>query len=105
MRLLKMLNTDDLKYKILNEFEKRETVCPEFMIILEKNITNGQDGTYIYADDQGYHYVQMERGNKEVHKVTDDVFDKQLEYLDHLGENFRKRGEIEISEILKVNPY
>jgi len=33
------------------------------------------------------------------------AFEKQLEYLDILGENFRKRGEIEIDEILKVYPY
>ena len=32
------------------------------------------------------------------------AFAKQLEYLELLGENFKKRGEIEISQILENNP-
>ena len=33
------------------------------------------------------------------------LFDKKLELLAVLGENYRKRGEIDIDEILKIAPY
>lgn len=105
----------------------------------KKNIEKGEDGVYVFADIQGYHYVISERGCELTHKITDDVFEicfwvispvsgsmafeyacknrkslsdsrqvafeKQLEYLSALGVNFRKRGEIEIDEILKAYPY
>ncbi|WP_353949239.1 Imm63 family immunity protein [Sporolactobacillus sp. Y61] len=99
----------------------------------------GYDGSYIYSDAQGYHYVETERGEKTTHKVTDDVFEisywvlepivseiafnfesknrvygedsrklafrKKLELFSLIGENFKKREEIEQSEILKRVPY
>jgi hypothetical protein len=33
------------------------------------------------------------------------AFQKRLELLGKVGENYRKRGEIEISEILALHPY
>ena len=139
MRLLVLLTTSELENKILNEVLKIEDICDISGIIFDENISNGRDGTYIFANSQGYHYVQLERGSEEVHKVTDDVFEicfwclyeltskaafdyefahrgdgklnyrkvafaKQLDYLYQVDENFKKRGEIEIDENLKVNP-
>ena len=138
MRLLEMLTTDELKRSIKVKISELKDIKNVGDIRFEKNIKNGEDGTYIFADEQGYHYVQMERGKEQRHKVTDDVFEicfwclydliciasfnyefenrkeninsreaafnKQLEYLSLLGDNFKKRGEIEISEILKAHP-
>ena len=33
------------------------------------------------------------------------AFEKRLELLDYIGSNYRKRGEIEVDQILKANPY
>lgn len=97
------------------------------------------EGAYAYADNEGYHYVILERGKISEHKVTDDLFEisywilesevfsmavkfelnnrinnqdsrrlifmKQLELLNEIGEEYRKRDEMNIEEILKKNPY
>lgn len=134
-----MLCTEELEKEIKSGISKVSDIKNVSNLKFQKNIANGEDGVYIFGDSQGYHYVVMERGVEEIHKITDDVFEicfwcfyeltsnaafdyefenrdeslnyrkvafsKQLEYLGLMGENFRKRGEIEIKEILKVNPY
>ena len=139
MRLMKMLNTNELEEKIRFGISKVKDIEDISDLKFQKNIENGEDAIYIFSDLQGYHYVLMERGIEIVHKVTDDVFEicfwcffeltrnaafdyelenrdeklnyrkvaftKQLEYLSTIGENYRKRGEIEIDEILKIYPY
>lgn len=137
MRLLQLLDTEELQVEIKNEYAKLQPVIgKELNINFEKEIS---DGEYVYADELGYHYILCEHGNVERHKITDDVFEvkfwaicpiiirvsfeyeakhrdeklnfrkvafeQQITYWNILGENFRKRGEIEISENLKVNPY
>ena len=139
MRMVNMLTTRELEVEISKKVEILKS-CDEISIdlIFERNIEKGEEGVYVFADNQGYHYVISERGCELTHKVTDDVFEisfwvlypltlrmsfnyerknrnnhnsrqvafeKMLEYLSTLGINFRKRGEIEIDEILKVNPY
>lgn len=134
-----MITTRELEGEILKKVEILKA-CDEISIdfIFERNRENGKDGVYIWADNQGYHFVVSERGCELKHKVTDNVFEinfwvvyplvsrmafeyeyknrnnrnsrevafaKMLEYLSALGVNYRKRGEIEIDEILKVNPY
>jgi hypothetical protein len=136
LRLLKLLDTTGLrkeinpKIKIFNSYSDQIHFSQSDL---------GYDGTYIYSDAQGYHYVETERGEKTTHKVTDDVFEisywvlepmvselafnfeaknrvygedsrklafrKKLELFALVGENFKKREEIEQSEILKRIPY
>jgi len=136
---MELLTTEELRDHILGDYSKIEDVVAiKESINFKKNIPNADDGSYIYADEMGYHYAYCERGNEFTHKLTDDVFEisfwvldditttaafdyelhhrdgsknyrevafeKQLEYLDMMGENYRKRGEIEIDEILKAYP-
>lgn len=139
MRLMKMLNGEELEIEIKNGTSKVPDIKNISNLKFEKNIPNGDDGIYIFADSQGYHYVLMERGIENINKLTDDVFEicfwcffeltsnatfdyefenrddrlnyrevafnKLIEYLSLIGDNFKKRGEIEIDNILKVNPY
>lgn len=139
MRLMKLLNSGELEIEIKNGISKVPDIKNISNLKFEKNISNGEDGLYIYADLQGYHYVFMERGIENIHKLTDDVFEicfwcffelasnaafdyefenrdesrnyrevafnKLIEYLSLIGDDFKKRGEIEIDNILKVNPY
>lgn len=136
---MKMLNSEELEIEIKNGISKVPDIKNIFNLKFEKNIPNGEDGIYIFGDLQGYHYVLMERGVENIHKLTDDVFEicfwcffeltsnaafdyefenrddrlnyrevafnKLIEYLSLIGDNFKKRGEIEIDNILKVNPY
>lgn len=139
MRLMKMLNSEELEIEIKNGISKVPDIKNISDLKFEKNIPNGEDGIYIFGDLKGYHYVVMERGVENIHKLTDDVFEicfwcffeltsnaafdyefknrddrlnyrevafnKLIEYLSLIGDNFKKRGEIEIDNILKVNPY
>lgn len=45
------------------------------------------------------------KNRKSLNDSRQVAFGKLLEYLSELGTNYKKRGEIEIDEILKVNPY
>ncbi len=139
MSMVNMLTTRELEIEILKKVEILKAYDEiSIDLIFKRNIEKGVEGVYVFADNQGYHYVISERGCELTHKVTDDVFEisfwvlypltlrmsfeyerrnrnnhnsrqvafeKMLEYLSTLGTNFRKRGEIEIDEILKVNPY
>ena len=139
MGLLQRLTTEKLEESIVRNIAKiKDIVEIKDTIYYKKNIPNAENGTYIYADDIGYHFVYCESGNEESHKITDDLFEinywllsaltsaasfdfelkhrdenvefrvaafnKKLEYLGMIGENYRKRGEIEIDEILKAYP-
>jgi len=134
-----MLTTKELEnviMKYIKDFE--EITNRKYTINFKENMANGADGTYVFSNYQGYHYVDSERGIEITHKITDDVFEisfwtlnpyiimisfeyeranrkkgtnsrevalnKQLELWGMLGDNFRKRGEIEVSEVLKANP-
>lgn len=62
MRLLKLLNSEELEQEIRNGIYKVPDIKNISHLRFYKNITNGEDGTYIFADLQGYHYVILERG-------------------------------------------
>lgn len=72
MRLLKLLNTNDLKIDIQ---KKIHLLNINVNINFDNDTQSGYEGTYVFSDKQGYHYVETERGNEIVHKVTDDVFE------------------------------
>ena len=51
--------------------------------------------------------VALEMLKENVNKVKDQrqyIFEKKLELLEIVGTNYKKAGEIQISEILKDNP-
>jgi len=51
----------------------------------------------------GFNFELKNRNNNQDTRRI--AFKKALELLDLIGENFRKRGEIDIDEILKESPY
>lgn len=73
MRLMQMLNKDELKKEIR---EKLMIITQEKNRIYYDFFQKGfPEGTYVYVDNQGYHYVVSERGQESIHKITDDVFE------------------------------
>lgn len=97
------------------------------------------EGLYAYADKSGYHFVAVERGITNMHKITKNLFEisywiysyltfimalkyehhnrrknqdprrlhfeKQLELLELIGENYRDKREKEINAVVKIAPY
>jgi hypothetical protein len=140
MRLLEMLNTDELKKEIEGKLSSiTDLINPINEIIYEEYKSGFRDGCYVFSDLQGYNYIVSERGQTIENKLTDDVFEitfwviypivsniafdyefkyrkdedadsrivafnKEIEILKKIDSNLAKRGEIEHSEILKINP-
>ena len=44
-------------------------------IYYREESTNDYEGTFIYSDTKGYHYVCMEKNSIRAHEVTQDLFD------------------------------
>ena len=61
MRLMKMLNTNELEEKIRFGISKVKDIEDISDLKFQKNIENGEDAIYIFSDLQGYHYVLMEK--------------------------------------------
>ena len=61
---------------------------------------------WIYSHKTFWMSVNFERKNRIDNQDTRRlIFKKRLELLSLVGENYRKRGEIDIDETLKNNPY
>lgn len=127
------------KYKGLKVSAQRDGIYCEIDIYFNNGTPNNIEGTYVYSDEIGYHFVFTERGKISLHKITDDLFEisywiyadqifkmslkyatkhrknnqdfrrvlfaREIELLSEIGENYKKRGEIAIDEILKIAPY
>ena len=127
------------KYEGVKVSAQRDEIYCELDIYFSNGTPNNVEGTYVYSDEIGYHFVFTERGKISLHKITDDLFEisywiyadqtfkmslkyatkhkknnqdfrrilfeKKLEMLGLVGNNYRKRGEIEVDEILKIAPY
>ncbi|MBC1398787.1 Imm63 family immunity protein [Listeria fleischmannii] len=74
MRPLAFLKTSKLQEEITHETSK---ILNDYrdQIYFEKPLSGGKDGRYVFADDEGYHYIVCERGERMVNKLTDDLFD------------------------------
>lgn len=126
-------------YSKLKKVAERDGIFVDLDVLFSEKLPIIFEGVYAYADNQGYHYAAVERGVKNMHKITNDLFEisywiysdatfrmsvefeyknrikrqdprrlyfkKQLELLGVIDENLRKRGEIEIDEILKIASY
>lgn len=69
------LDTKDLEAHILNEVSPIKDLIEFKELYFTKNSSGSEDGTYIFSDQQGYHFVNSERGNEIKHKVTDNLFE------------------------------
>ena len=75
------LTTEQLREHILQELNKIN-ISQINNYYFEKNNAGGREGTYVYSDSQGYHYVYSEKGNESKHKITDNVFDVSFWVID-----------------------
>ncbi|EUJ33771.1 hypothetical protein MFLO_01015 [Listeria floridensis FSL S10-1187] len=76
MRPLEFLTTNELQEIIIEDLKKiKERENLEKELNFTDVVLGSEDGCYIFADSQGYHYIVSERGQKIVNKVTDDLFD------------------------------
>jgi hypothetical protein len=145
MNILRLLNTEELRDNILTEYCKLKEVAEidgiymDINIYFAKGTPNNREGSFVFADNHGYHFVYTEHGEEKRHQITYDLFEisywvfeemifmmaskfelknrrqnqdfrrilfaKELELFGLIGDNFRKRSEIAIDEILKIAPY
>lgn len=145
MNIFRLLNTEELRDNILREYSKLKEVAEKDGIYMDINIyfakgtPNNGEGSFVFADNHGYHFVYTERGEEKKHQITYDlfeisywvfeemifmmaskfelknriqnqdfrrvIFEKELELFSLIGDNFKKRYEISIDEILKIAPY
>jgi hypothetical protein len=126
-------------YSKLKEVAERDGIFVDLDVHFSEKLPIVFEGAYSYSDNEGYLYASIERGIKNMHKITTDLFEisywiysdatfrmsvefeyknriknqdprrlyfkKQLELLGLIGENFRKKGEKAIDEILIIAPY
>lgn len=82
--MLRWYTTEELKTHIFRELEPiREYV--DLRDLYFDDQTHGEEGTYVFfssskdwhsrLDYAGYHFVHSERGNEELHKITDKLFE------------------------------
>lgn len=132
------LDTLELQTHILKELEPIQDLMDLEDYHFERNSAGSREGTYIFSDEQGYHFVYSERGLETTHKVTEELFEitfwvimpvvdsivfdllrknidsienqrkyiyeQELLFLEKIGPNYKKAGEIRIDEKLKEDP-
>lgn len=73
--LMFRLDTVDLEKHILQEIKPIQELINLNSIHFAKNNSGSEEGTYIFSDQQGYHFVYSERGSETKHNVTDNLFE------------------------------
>lgn len=58
---------------------------------------------YPIVSSESFEFAERNPDDKKSYRQI--AFQKQIEYLECLDNNYKKRGEIEIDEILKIYPY
>lgn len=69
------LDTKGLEVHILKEVKPIQELANLKELFFAKNNSGSEEGTYIFSDQQGYHFVYSERGSETKHNVTDNLFE------------------------------
>lgn len=69
------VDTTDLKNHIIQEIKPIQEMVNLDLIQFVKNNSGSEEGTYVFSDQQGYHFVYSERGSEIKHNVTDNLFE------------------------------
>lgn len=69
------LDTIELEAHILEELKSIKELVNLKEVHFVQNNSRSEEGTYIFSDQQGYHFVYSERGIETKHKVTDNLFE------------------------------
>lgn len=69
------LDTIGLEKHIMEELTPIKDLLNLKGIYFAKNNSGSEEGTYIFSDQQGYHFVYSEKGCETKHKVTDNLFE------------------------------
>jgi len=81
MSILTLLNTEELRDNILEKYSKLKETAEKDGIYMDVNVyfakgtPNNREGTFVFADKCGYHFVYTERGAERRHKITYDLFE------------------------------
>lgn len=142
---LKYYTTDDLKTHINEVYEKLKPLAENDEVYTQLNVDfangmpHGLEGTYCYADKDGYHYRYVERGSVQRHDITQSLFEvtywviesqvfsmaveyerkhrisnqdsrrimfeKELQFFEALGDDYKRRAENDIKKTLKDYPF
>jgi hypothetical protein len=69
------LDTKNLETHIRGEIEPIQESVNLKEFHFDKNNSGSEEGTYVFSDRQGYHFVYSERGSETKHKTTDSLFE------------------------------
>lgn len=69
------MDTKNLEIYLLKEIKPIRDLINLQDFHFEKNSPGSEEGTYIFSDQQGYHFVYSERGSETKHNVTDNLFE------------------------------
>ena len=78
---LKYYTTDELKTHINEVYAKLKPTAEKDAVYTQSNVDfanempYGLEGTYCYADKDGYHYRYVERGSVQRHDITQSLFE------------------------------
>ncbi|WP_019555598.1 Imm63 family immunity protein [Propionispira raffinosivorans] len=81
MSILGLLNTEELrdnileKYCKLKETSEKDGIYMDLNVYFAKGTPNNREGTFVFADNYGYHFVYTERGEIQRHQITYDLFE------------------------------
>lgn len=126
-------------YAKLESLSKQDGVYRPLDDYFDIGTPNGQDGSFCYSDEEGYHYGVNERGLLRVNIVTQNLleitynvlssdifwmadeyesrhriegqdsrrllFQKELQYWDSLGPEYKEKAQHKIQEWLSKAPY
>lgn len=81
------INTKDLEIHILQEIKPIQELVNLQELHFDKNHSGSEEGTYVFSDQQGYHYVYSERGSETKHNVTDKLFEITFWTINSLASN------------------
>lgn len=75
----RLLTTIELKkyiYDIIeNTFSKKQFTKIDINVNFTVGTANSIEGTYVYSDDKGYHYLFTEKGKIRFHKISQKITD------------------------------
>lgn len=69
------LNTMELEVHILEVLKPIKGLLNMRETHFASNNSGSEEGTYIFSDQQGYHFVYSEKGCETKHNVTDNLFE------------------------------
>ena len=100
-----IISTSELESIIKDGYSKFKKVAEHDGIFVDLDVLFSEklpivfEGEYAYSDNEGYHYASVERGVKNMHKITNDLF--EIAYWIYSDVTFRMSVEFEYKNRIK----